>query len=319
SAGVAVVIYLFMPQINGTGRDYLMADFLSNVAIVGPVEEFSKFIVFFLVVRKLDSIREPTDGLLQGATVGLAFTSVENVMYTWWYDPSLIPFRSVFNVVGHMSYGALWGVIYVIITMSKTSPDQQVPFRHFLLALVPAGIAHGLYNFLLNYGIGIGLLYKAVVLTALLIIYRYSVRLSPYRNFDPKQHASAIRSIQLALNANPTDPKLNYRLMLYAVYAGRLELAAESAQWCLKQNPRNPILLGWYGIIDILSGDCSMGRDGLEVALRLATDRQRAILLGSVQKVVRSESLRNSLSETLSKGSTVKPVRGNQIARGTPF
>jgi hypothetical protein len=91
--------------------------------------------------------------------------------------------------------------------------------------VVPAGVVHGLYNHLLLYGIGYGLLIKGIVIIAIIAVYRVSLRRSPFRDFDPRLHETAIPSILLALNAHPRDSKLNYRLMLYALYAGRLELA----------------------------------------------------------------------------------------------
>jgi len=298
SAGMAVAIYRVLPPWLGLSGAYLIDDFLTNLIMVGPVEELCKFIVFYLIVKKLDSIRESTDGLLQGATVGLAFALVENVSYAWWYGPQVILYRSVFNVAGHMSYGALWGMLYAVLTMSGT--EQKASFRTSLLVVVPAGVVHGLYNHLLLYGVGYGLLIKGVVIIAILALYRISLRRSPFRDFDPRLHETAIPSILLALNAHPDDSKLNYRLMLYAVFAGRLDLAADSAAACMAKHRRSPILRAWYSIIDILKGEESTGFDGLDAALAAASDRQKAILLTSVQKVVRDPSLKTRISEMIS-------------------
>ena len=46
--------------------------FIDEMFITGPVEEFSKFIVFLLLSRKMKSIKEPIDGVLQAGTVALA-------------------------------------------------------------------------------------------------------------------------------------------------------------------------------------------------------------------------------------------------------
>lgn len=230
SAGIAVAIHRILPPWIGVSGTFFIDNFLTNLILVGPIEEFSKFVVFYIIVRKLDSIRESTDGLLQGATIGLAFASVENVMYTWWYGPGVIPFRAVFNVAGHMSYAALWGLLYAMISMS--SSNKKIPFKLFLLTVVPAGVVHGLYNHFISYSTAYSLLLKAIVIAVILVIYRYSIMRSPYRDFDPRKHSTAIPSILLALNARPNDPKLNYRLMLYSIYAGKFDLAAASAARC---------------------------------------------------------------------------------------
>lgn len=297
SAGIAVAIYRILPPWLGISGSYLIDNFLTNLIMVGPVEELCKFVVFYLTVSRLDSIRESTDGLLQGATVGLAFALVENISYAWWYGPEVIPFRSVFNVAGHMSYGALWGMLYAVLTMSGS--EQKAPFKTSLLVVVPAGVVHGLYNHLLLYGVGYGLMIKGIVIIAILAVYQVSVRRSPFRDFDPQLHKTAIPSILLALNAHPDDSKLNYRLMLYATYAGKLELAADSAAACLLKHRQSPILRAWYSIIDILRGEESTGFEGLDAALTAASDKQKTILLGSVQQVIRDASLKYRISNRI--------------------
>ncbi len=181
-----------------------------------------------------------------------------------------------------------------------SGPEQKVPFKTFLLAVVPAGVVHGLYNHLLLYGTTYGLLINGVVTLIILLVYRLSLKRSPYRNFDPRLHETAIPSILLALNAHPEDSKLNYRLMLYAIYAGKLELAADSAAACMLRHRNSPILKCWYSIIDILRGEESVGFEGLGAALIAASDKQKAILLGTVQQVIRDPGLKNDISNRIS-------------------
>jgi hypothetical protein len=55
--------------------------FIDEMFITGPVEEFSKFIIFLLLSRSMKSIKEPIDGVLQAGTVALAFATAENFLY----------------------------------------------------------------------------------------------------------------------------------------------------------------------------------------------------------------------------------------------
>jgi RsiW-degrading membrane proteinase PrsW (M82 family) len=89
SAGIAVAVYRILPPWLGLSGSYLIDNFLTNLIMVGPAEELCKFFVFYLIVSKLDSIRESTDGLLQGATVGLAF-AVRRAYYVWLREKNLI-------------------------------------------------------------------------------------------------------------------------------------------------------------------------------------------------------------------------------------
>jgi len=50
------------------------------IVIVGILEEFSKWVVFAVVMQRLRPLRSPEDGILLAAAVGLAFASVENVL-----------------------------------------------------------------------------------------------------------------------------------------------------------------------------------------------------------------------------------------------
>ena len=71
--------------------------FIYNFVFVGPIEEFSKFIIFigFSVLTK--SIKEPRDGALQAAAVALAFATVENFFYGYDYGMQTLLVRSIRN------------------------------------------------------------------------------------------------------------------------------------------------------------------------------------------------------------------------------
>ena len=115
-----------------------------------PVEELAKFLGFVLGARLLHSIRQPRDGLLQGAATGLGFGLGENLLYALADGPSVFFLRAVTSLPGHVLYGAVWGGYYGYEVCHGKGRVLRpwVP----LLALFPAVFSHALYNSLIQAG-----------------------------------------------------------------------------------------------------------------------------------------------------------------------
>ena len=60
------------------------------LAIVGPVEETSKFLAIRLAVYRSLHFEEPMDGLVYGAAASLGFASLENLIYVLSYGPEVM-------------------------------------------------------------------------------------------------------------------------------------------------------------------------------------------------------------------------------------
>ena len=80
--------------------------FLYNFLIVGFSEELAKYLMLIAVVLVFKSIKEPQDGLLQGAAVGAGFAFIENIKYGMEYGIQTTILRSVLCTPGHMMYTA---------------------------------------------------------------------------------------------------------------------------------------------------------------------------------------------------------------------
>ena len=64
------------------------------VLFIAIVEEGVKFAVYAFLARKLVTIREPFDAAIGGATVGLGFAIMENVVYGFRMGPGVSLMRS---------------------------------------------------------------------------------------------------------------------------------------------------------------------------------------------------------------------------------
>jgi RsiW-degrading membrane proteinase PrsW (M82 family) len=62
--------------------------FIQNFCVVAFIEEMLKFLVFFLVINRLNSFTEPFDGIVFGTFLALGFSSFENFMYAYMTAPS---------------------------------------------------------------------------------------------------------------------------------------------------------------------------------------------------------------------------------------
>jgi RsiW-degrading membrane proteinase PrsW (M82 family) len=86
----AIILSMAIPTADPTegplGRSFAVFTF-----VWAPIEEFSKFLVFFVLVTWMRSLREPADGIFQAAAVGLGFAIVENVIYALSSGPTGAP------------------------------------------------------------------------------------------------------------------------------------------------------------------------------------------------------------------------------------
>lgn len=214
------------------------------------------------------------DGILQAATVGLAFASVENVLYSLWYGPYVVWYRSVFVVAGHMLDASIWGFSYAQITMRPKRWRVYAPFERYIFAVIFAGFAHGLYNWFLLFDVGYSLLLDMFLGFTILIIYNYPLEKSPFRPTGPKEYRKTIPSILLSLNANPTDMRLNYRLALNYIYARKYDVAKVTIDKCLLRKPDSCVLAGLKGVVQLLQKSYLQGQQTLEGALNCMGERQ---------------------------------------------
>ena len=194
---------------------------LYHVLVVGVAEEIAKFVCFVLVVHSLMSIKEPQDGVIQAAVVGLAFATVENALYIERYRVAFMFVRPVLSSGGHMIYGAIWGGFYSAAAYSNLYSKDAASYRVAFAGLAIATLVHGLYNTLVgSVAFGLGLVLRVVTLWLSARIFLYLVDFSPYRVFPLSAAKKAIESIRKGLHFNPRSAILNRNMGLYQMYLG---------------------------------------------------------------------------------------------------
>lgn len=131
-------------QLFGPGQ---MTHLLVLLIVVGPVEEFIKFLVVYGYAYRSPEFDEPLDGVIYSATAALGFAAIENIVYLAQHDPMLVLLRGPLSNPGHALFSAFWGLS---LSRAKTVPNLfRKRFPIMAYGLLWASILHSLFDILL--------------------------------------------------------------------------------------------------------------------------------------------------------------------------
>lgn len=143
--GVIIVFPIMVIQrgfVLGFGENPLFFAFFVSAGI----EEFVKwFLVFFLIYRN-KAIRHSYDGIVYAASVSLGFATMENVLFSLFYNPdiSVLISRALLPVSGHALFGVVMGYYF-----GKARYDIFQEQRNIRLAFALPVLWHGSFDFIL--------------------------------------------------------------------------------------------------------------------------------------------------------------------------
>jgi len=217
--------------------------FLENMLVVGPVEEAAKFLVFAVLVSVMKSVKEPLDGMLQAACVGLGFATVENLKYAAYFGFENLLVRSVICSPGHMIYACLWGYVWGAYFHDKAAEKKAPSVLYLLAAFLPSAVIHGAYNSLLDVDAAglefwLAILFDLFILAGTLKIFGLFLQASPYRNFLYSESSEAGAALNRGLAMYPESLVLRRRLGLHCLASGRFPEAGEAFRACAKRSNR---------------------------------------------------------------------------------
>lgn len=117
--------------------------FLYSVLEIGVVEEFFKFLPFYIAVLRWKDFDEKIDGVVYAAVIAFGFASFENLFYL----PRLKGFslfgRAVASPLTHSVFSSFWGYLVGLAVIRK-KPLLPAAAGGILLA----GFIHGLFDYL---------------------------------------------------------------------------------------------------------------------------------------------------------------------------
>ena len=106
-------------------------------------EEFSKFVILFLLIWWSKDFNERMDGIVYAVCVSMGFATIENILYVF-DDPSCAWGRALFAVPGHFLFAVLMGFF---LSLAKFTVKHK--FRNWTMTLVAPILAHGIYDAIL--------------------------------------------------------------------------------------------------------------------------------------------------------------------------
>lgn len=196
-----------------------------NIFVVGLVEEVGKFLAFLFVVHTVGNLKEPQDGAIFGAVVGLTFGFVENIIYFNRYDSWFLMIRPIISTGGHAIYAAISGGIYSQTLYANRTDNDPGATRNALIGIPLVAILHGAYN-ATTHVFGFAILIKIAGFLFAIHLFRKLVELSPYRIYSLSEARGAIPAIKRGLVFNKWSPTLNRNLGIYLMHTGAFRDAA---------------------------------------------------------------------------------------------
>ena len=134
-----------------TGIQYLAGNaaftqtvFFSAFLEAGIPEEFSKFLIFMLLIWRDKNFDEYFDGIVYATFIGLGFACVENIQYVFSYGFQTGVVRALLSVPGHFLFGVVMGYF---LSLAKFHPEKRGTYM--ISGLLLAMLAHGLFDWLL--------------------------------------------------------------------------------------------------------------------------------------------------------------------------
>jgi len=254
------------------------------VCCVGPIEEFSKFLVFTLLAARFRTIREPVDGMYQAAAVGLGFAIVENVSYGLAYGPFIALARSLVTPLAHMTYACVWGFVYASYAWGV--PETAARSRPAVwMALLPAAFLHGFANFLGNFGPTILVFDVLCAAGAFLVLKRLRAE-SPYGAGHLGRPREALGAIGASLALDPANPHLHLRAAHFRLREGDADRAAAHLERYLSARPQDPYGLGLKGAAFMLRGERDAGEHLLTRAEAMMRPRTRRVFRANLRRLL---------------------------------
>jgi hypothetical protein len=279
------------------------SNFPYQILVTGVVEEWAKWLCFIMAVHGGGTIKEPQDGILQAAAVGLGFGTVENIAYIARYPELSIAIRPILTTGGHMIYAAFWGAFYSAAVYSNVQGRDPQAYRLAVASVFVVAIVHGTYNALLSTPLPfvVALLPDALLLVLSIAIFLRMVRRSPYRRYTFAQAEEAIGSLETGLAFNRKSTILNRRMGLFRMYRGEYHRAAASFGRAIARAKEPTSLRFFKAVCEYAHIGGGVGKNALRKAWALLDDRRRRRLLKELEKVLLEdqellESVRSFLS-----------------------
>jgi RsiW-degrading membrane proteinase PrsW (M82 family) len=186
---------------------------LGALLIIGPVEEFAKFMAlltsYFIYRSEFD---EPADGIIYMSCVALGFSLIENFFYAMRPDSEyLLLLRLFISTPMHICFSAFMGLSFYLWRRDNRATGLLA------ISFILASLSHGTYNLIIfnGYALSALIVVVGVILSWTMDLLSYATALSPHRVplkvfMAAYQKPESQQGIE-CLNCGSANPKLTYK------------------------------------------------------------------------------------------------------------
>ena len=296
SIPLVILLYELAPDLVSGIQSEQGQEFVTHVFVVGPVEEFAKFFIFFLIMVIRKPVQEPLDGMLHAAMVALAFSVTENVQYGLHYGAGLAVARTFLATPGHLTYACIWGFAYAVL-IHDNPRHRPRDFVILFFSIYPAALLHGMSNFLLGVIFEWALLSDMIQFAAAFGLLAWIQRSSPFRPFSLAEAQKAVHRIDLGLESNANSFPLHLRAALARAALGDFTRARRHVDRCLRLQKGHAFALALFGAIQVLQGETTKGEEALRFSYPSLAERQKRTIRRLSRHVASSRRTDNAYNE----------------------
>lgn len=177
SAHIGMFMYILLDAAGINHNPFFLAEhnlpglFWYCVLVIGPVEEFAKFLPFVFILARSRHFDEELDGIIYAAFIALGFALNENRFYLSMLEGGPAVVRSIISPIIHALFASVWGYAYGFSSRFRIHPAMTIT-----LGLLLAMFLHGIYDFY-AFSISIyGGLYPPAIVLVIWIWRMYTIR-----------------------------------------------------------------------------------------------------------------------------------------------
>ena len=147
--------------------------FISVFIGIALIEEFSKWIMLYIIAYDHKEFDEFYDMIQYAVFVALGFACLENIGYVFQHGIGVGFIRAVLSVPGHAFDGVFMGYYLGLAKMAKLNNNKQLEKKNKFLSLLVPTITHGIFDYCLMSGNGLLLF---LFLVFIVFLYVHSIK-----------------------------------------------------------------------------------------------------------------------------------------------
>lgn len=146
---ITATIKSFGFDLSDVKKDNYIILILYTFVQIGLVEEFSKWILNYIVIWNNKEFDQMYDSIVYASFVALGFATFENVLYVLVNGITTAILRSVLSVPAHAFYGITMGYYLGLSKLTSLNNDKKKATKYFVYSLLVPSLLHGLFDFCL--------------------------------------------------------------------------------------------------------------------------------------------------------------------------